>query len=397
MALTIIQIPIQTGTVSVSYPFIVKVQTTEYGTAGVSHFRFVAKIEIGGEVVMTKKTVVDDVTAKTGKFDFSDTLKIFVELSRWARGEIGTKAITQITDKSQTASFDPVDVSIYFSQEYFNGSTFVSSTPIKQDFKIYRGFTTLPDSEVEFANWHDLTDMQRLLFFSGKHWTVFPVNINKHDYPSKVAFPYLLVQERAYFVNDPSPTLIAQYWMNRNTIDDVYYLPMKKEGVTDRDDFEALDFKFFVSPTEGGSLTFADEYRIYKTVFWCEDEEVVVMFRDRFFQWSFMSFAKKHRDIDNSTQQDAEAPRYAENSGRYRYNVEVARTVDCNTDWLTEEQNELVQDLFASEDMYFVNIGDGSLDRCVIQESQVLYKTKRNDSLIQYRFSFKKSDNNFKA
>jgi hypothetical protein len=79
---------------------------------------------------------------------------------------------------------------------------------------------------------------------------------------------------------------------------------------------ECVELITFDKASIGGADTVGRNIGIYKNVNTCVDEEAVVMFRDRFFQWSFMSFIKKQNTTVNTRPQQAESI-----EGRFRYNV----------------------------------------------------------------------------
>jgi hypothetical protein len=109
-----------------------------------------------------------------------------------------------------------------------------------------------------------------------------------------------------------------------------------------------------------------------------------------------MSFSKKSRVQVNTTNQLAEAPTGSyPDSGRYRYNVEASETLTLNTDWMNDNQNELLKDLIATPRAYLVSPTDGSLEQVTVVPNSLQLQTSRNDGVFQYSMSFRKSVDNF--
>jgi hypothetical protein len=109
-----------------------------------------------------------------------------------------------------------------------------------------------------------------------------------------------------------------------------------------------------------------------------------------------MSFPKKNKLSTSVTSTKGELANIGEMPGRFRYNVEASDLLILNTDWLDENQNDLVRDLIQSEATYLVDQTDGSLEHVTIETNSVTYKTRRNDLIqIQYTMQFRKSLDNF--
>lgn len=113
------------------------------------------------------------------------------------------------------------------------------------------------------------------------------------------------------------------------------------------------------------------------------------MFQDRFFQWAFMSFTKKSYVTMNAQPQRTESP-----NGRYRYNVDTSDVILLNTDFVPEGWNPLFRDIIATEKAYLV-ASDGSLEEVTTVPNSFRFQTSRNDNLIQYSISVRKSVDNF--
>jgi hypothetical protein len=170
-----------------------------------------------------------------------------------------------------------------------------------------------------------------------------------------------------------------------------FICPLYASGHTDDADYSHVVVQVITSPTSGGAETLEETFSIYKNVNTCVDEEAVVMFRDRFFQWSFMSFIKKQNTTVNTRPQQAESI-----DGRFRYNVKADEVLTLNTDWMPDAVNEMFKDLVATEQCYLL-AADGSLEALTVEPNSLRLQTSRNDGLHQYQMSFRKSIDNFRA
>jgi hypothetical protein len=167
------------------------------------------------------------------------------------------------------------------------------------------------------------------------------------------------------------------------------YAQMYWKTVSDNKDMAYCRVRIYQSgsPT-GGSLK--ETFYIDKTVDTCVDDEIRIMFRDSLNQWSFFLFTKK-----NSTTINTEPERAETSIGRFRYNVNSSDTLTLNTDWMPDEQNDLVRDLLATEQCYLVAPSDGSLEPLTVVPTSLRIQTSRNEGLHQYTIQFRKSIDNF--
>jgi len=63
--------------------------------------------------------------------------------------------------------------------------------------------------------------------------------------------------------------------------------------------------------------------------------------------------------------------------------------ITLNTDYIPEENNEVIKQLMMSEQVYLTKVGDEELVLGVIPKtSNVTYKTSLNDRLVQYTIDF---------
>jgi hypothetical protein len=170
----------------------------------------------------------------------------------------------------------------------------------------------------------------------------------------------------------------------------VVFVQLYKSGTTTDADFGSVDIVISTRPSIGGADTIEETLSFVKNVQTCADDEAIVMFRDRFFQWSFMSFSKKQYTTVNAEPKQAEAI-----AGRFRYNVKSSDTLTLNTDWMDDEQNEMIKDLVVTEQCYLVAT-DGTNEPLTVVPNSLRLQTSRSDGLHQYQIQFRKAIDNFK-
>ncbi len=396
MAVTVLSSPPQypptTNKISASYPCIVEVSSSVYGGAGITQHRFVADVT-GLLNFGTKYTVVSS-TPSDGRFDFRDQFKSFLKLNQ--REWNNTGDITQITSVIQTANFHFWTISVQLKEQYYNSGVFTEVTGPLLQFQAFRGFTDDATQLWLYGNWHRVNGLADFMPYSGRTFQVYPQQVYDRTWPDQSVEPWVRIIVDAY----PGPTNVLDQWFTRGSVgfQGVVYWPMFWPGVTDQDAFTHLRVRVYTSTTSSGG-TLREDFTIRRNVFNCEDEERLIMFQDRLYQWAFMSFNKKSRTTVNTEAQRAKQFTPTNDfipEGRYRYNVEASDTLTLNTDWMRDEQNPLLKDLIATEQAFLVNNTDGSLEQVTVVPNSLRLQTSRNDGMFQYQMQFRKSVDNFR-
>ena len=396
MAVTVVSSPpVSPFVLSASYPAIIEMSSTVYGNPGITQFRYVAEvtaiIDLG-----VKRTVPSVATLTTGFFDVRELFKLLLLISptEWGGTSLETEAITQITAPIQQASFVQFSFQVVIKEQYFNAGVFTTNTGPTLVFMAGRGFTDKTNSEWFYCNFSQLGGdftAGNWMPYSGHALQVIAMKVKDPSWTSAGSKPWFGVL--AY--SEPGTVLVGEWWFLRDTISyqGAVYVPLRFPGFTDQDDFEELEIFGFISPVAnlGPGIEEVEDILLTKTVQKCEDE-VMVMFRDRFFQWSFMSFSMYNSTTVNTQPQAAEAI-----EGRFRYNVKSSDVLNLNTDWMDDIQNELMKDLIATEKCFLVDPDDGSLEELTVVPNSLRLQTSKVDKLFQYQMQFRKSLDNFKA
>jgi hypothetical protein len=382
--------PVSPNVISASYPAVITLTSTVYGTANITQFRYVAEISAAGSPVGTKYTVPDNPTTSLGRFDVSEIFKLALTLGILAYGK--TSEITR-ENLPRKQSDDPnVTFTVQIKEQYYNSGVFTTNTGSLLTFEVGRGWTDSSTYIWGKVNWWQYNGLTNFIPYSGLSKIMYPQRTEDPGFVATGTNPWMNI--RLIFYNTAGGIkATVNNWFNRTlaTYDKVVYFPLYASGHTDDADYSHVVVQVITSPTSGGAETLEETYSIYKNINTCVDDETVIMFRDRFFQWSFMSFTKKQNTTVNTRPQQAESIK-----GRFRYNVKADDVLTLNTDWMPDAVNEMFKDLVATEQCYLV-AADGTLEQFTVEPNSLRLQTSRNDGLHQYQMSFRKSLDNFRA
>ena len=79
---------------------------------------------------------------------------------------------------------------------------------------------------------------------------------------------------------------------------------------------------------------------------------------------------------------------YSTNKHQYvTFNSNSRTKIDCNTDYLTDAENNTIKELLLSETIYFIE--DGVVYPVTLESKSLAYKTQLNEKLVQYTMNFK--------
>ena len=72
------------------------------------------------------------------------------------------------------------------------------------------------------------------------------------------------------------------------------------------------------------------------------------------------------------------------------YNTDVIQTISVNSDWVSEDYNNIFKELLVSDEIYFIEYENATprLIPITIKTSNIQFKTEKVDKLIQYSFDF---------
>jgi hypothetical protein len=128
-------------------------------------------------------------------------------------------------------------------------------------------------------------------------------------------------------------------------------------------------------------------------------EPVRIAYKNRYGQFDFINFYKRH-DTQFNTDQRVYQPQLGSwqsstlsynqfQTRQQRYIVDATEVLSCNTDFLEEGYNELFKQLMVSDEIYWLyDQADQLVKPLTIQTNSLLFKTGVNNKLIQYTIVF---------
>jgi hypothetical protein len=128
-------------------------------------------------------------------------------------------------------------------------------------------------------------------------------------------------------------------------------------------------------------------------------EPVRIAFKNRYGQFDFLNFYKRHNETFNTDQRlyqpqlgtwGAAALSYDQfQTSQQRYIVDATQTLECNTNWLEQGYNELMKQMMVSDEIYWMYDQTNNLVKpLTIQTNSLQFKTGVNNKLIQYTIVF---------
>jgi hypothetical protein len=396
MAITVTTYPSVSPTIiSASLPMLYTLRTDKFKAANVTNHRFKVTVSVGALYTVTKYAAVeyyDGATYGYAYIDISDIVKQALTLSILSHASAGS--LFAITAPIAQKEDEQISIQFAAAEEYYLSGVFTSNTWVGNPLThlCRRGWTDLSNNVWSYDSWQNVNGLSFFMPFSGMNPQVYPQKTADTSYPSTASEPWMNIK-LTFRKKDGTTSGTFNNWIIRTAANylDLVYFPIYKTGHTDTATFKQVEVEIWTGTTSGNPLTMVESYTIERTVETCADDEVLIAFRDRLFKWSYVSFTKKSWTTVAAEAQNAESE-----NGRFRYNVEASDIITANTDWMQDEQNDLIKDLIASEQIYLIDSA-GASERVNIIDSSIRLQNRRNEGLFQYQISFKKSLDNFSA
>jgi hypothetical protein len=158
-------------------------------------------------------------------------------------------------------------------------------------------------------------------------------------------------------------------------------------------------YKFQVTTGSAGPVLQTLNYQIVCAYYY---EPVRIAWKNRYGQFDFLNFYKRHNETFNTDQrlyqpqlgtwQSSTLSYNQFQTSQQRYIVDATQVLDVNTDWLPEGYNELFKQLMVSDEIYWMydqsNPNNVLVKPLTIKTNSLLFKTGINNKLIQYTLSF---------
>ena len=130
---------------------------------------------------------------------------------------------------------------------------------------------------------------------------------------------------------------------------------------------------------------------------------VRIKWKNRFGQYDFLNFDMVSKEAFATTRKTYQPQVGSWNSSTLEYNQwessiqnyvsDSTQTISVNSDWLSEDYNELLKQLVSSDEIYWIYNDAGDIRPLAITTSNIRFKTGVVDKLIQYSFDFKYGQN----
>lgn len=126
---------------------------------------------------------------------------------------------------------------------------------------------------------------------------------------------------------------------------------------------------------------------------------VRVKFKNRFGQFDWINFNMVSRQSFSTERKTYQPQLGSWESSTFSYNnydtatqayiVDSKQMLSVNTNWLSEDYNDIIKQLLVSDEIYWITDGvSGALKPLTIVTQNILFKTGVVDKLIQYQFDF---------
>ena len=137
----------------------------------------------------------------------------------------------------------------------------------------------------------------------------------------------------------------------------------------------------------------------------CEEKypNVRIKWKNRFGQYDFLNFSMVSKEAFATTRKTYQPQVGSWNNSTLEYSQwessiqnyvsDSTQTISVNSDWLSEDYNDLLKQLVSSDEIYWIYNNAGDIRPLAITTSNIRFKTGVVDKLIQYSFDFKYGQN----
>lgn len=446
MAVTVIRAPGQaafTGQYTASYPLLVTLSSDKVGDPGIDQHKFKLTFQIDGLPIGSKSFIVT--TGIEATADISGVVKeyseLFTNVVHSVQGQrsvpaLCTVPIAQFESKPVQPGQQHV-VTVVPGETYYDAGSFVENFAASFDIIYRRGFSDVDDGQTppagmkwQYANHYDQyvqanpntapgTVFRMSWPFTGYSYQSYPVNVLRLVQLQGVALQYIILRVyHAYGGGAPvfgyqSVHNLLQLGLVEKAL--AVYAPIFYYGSTNRQDFNYVQIRMYASSDGVALTTLLDYAELERGAEVCTEvavdstgkaipvQFISLMFKDRFFQWSFFDMPLKSFRIIDKTSTIFES----QVEGRQDFNTEGIETYRVNSELIPESQNKWIQDLFMSEEIYMIgNTGNEPNEYLFPQVPAMLTRvrvsglawnelTVKNHKVISYTFNLQKSKDLF--
>jgi len=308
---------------------------------------------------------------------------------------------------------------VEFGWQYESGSTYVTQsgalTPVTCStggtmFKAYDGYAVFPDPIndslfSQSAYWPFMTDMgsvtQSVLstdksnLGSGARGATLWVGQNDTSFPSKIAVTSSYSNNTTIVSGSSLSSLTGSTTSSAQT-HQFGAAPGDNSGLIPLTNGAATLTKYKIQAYSGSAVLSTLHYVIQDE---CYYTPVRIAYKNRFGQFDFFNFFKRHNETFNTDQrlfqpqlgtwQSSTLSYNQYQTRQQRYIVDATEVLECNTDYIEQGYNNLFKQLLVSDEIYWMYDQDNNLVKpLTIQTNSLQFKTGVNNKLIQYTITF---------
>lgn len=169
-------------------------------------------------------------------------------------------------------------------------------------------------------------------------------------------------------------------------------LPITSSGGAELTSYKINTKDVFLVPTQSSQINYKIDCPFYY-------EPVRIVWKNRYGQFDFFNFYKKHIETFQTTQRtyqpqlgtwDSTTLSYNEyQTAIQRYIVDSNETLTVNSDYISQAYNDIFKQLLVTDEVYWYYDQKANLVKpLTIKSNDILFKTGVNDKLVNYTFTF---------
>lgn len=331
-------------------------------------------------------------------------------------GRIINSTLTELSaDNSSNIKYYKVE----FGWQYASGSTYVTQsgglTAVTCSvggtmFKAYDGYAVFPDPIndsliSQSAYWPFMTDMGSVTqsvqstdvsnLGNGVRGVALWVGANDTKYPTLIAVTSSYANGNIIMSGSSISALTASTTTSLQTYQ-FGAAPGDSSGLIPVLSGSSPLVKYKIQAYSGSAVLATLHYQIQDE---CYYTPVRVAYKNRFGQFDFFNFYKRHNETFNTDQRlyqpqlgtwQASVLSYNQYQTRQqRYIVDATEVLECNTDYIEQGYNNLFKQLMVADEIYWLYDQANNLVKpLTIQTNSLQFKTGVNNKLIQYTITF---------
>jgi len=306
-----------------------------------------------------------------------------------------------------------------FGYQYESGSTYVTQsgglTPVTCSvggtmFKAYDGYSLFPEQintslSSSDPYWSFMTDMGSVTqsvqstdvsnLGNGVRGVALWVGANDTNYPT------LIAATCSYEDGSTNQSAIALSSLTASTTTSLQTYqfgaaPGDASGIIPVTNGGSALTKYKLQAYSGSTVLATLHYQIQNE---CYYTPVRVAYKNRYGQFDFFNFYKRHNTQFNTDQrvyqpqlgtwQSSTLSYNQYQTRQQRYIVDATEVIECNTDYIEQGYNDLFKQMLVADEIYWLYDETNNLVKPLsIQTNSLLFKTSVNNKLIQYTITF---------